>query len=71
MHPIQRYCKERGITQRAFAEQAGLSEGFISQLISGRDRCGRNAGLQIVAFTDSEISLEELLTWNRILKAAS
>ena len=64
MHPIRRYCEEHDITQREFAEQVGLSDPFISQLISGRDKCGRNAALQMVAETDGEISLEELQTWN-------
>lgn len=63
-HPIQTYCKEHGLTQKAFADQVGLSEGFISALIRGRDRCGRNAALKIVGATDGAIDLEELLVWD-------
>jgi len=63
MHPIKHYCEKHGITQRSFAGQVGLSEGFVSQLVHGRERCGREAGLQIVARSGGEISLERLLTW--------
>lgn len=42
----------------------GLSPGFISQLISGSERCGRIAALRIVEKTGGEIQLAELLTWD-------
>jgi len=51
------------MTQRAFAELVGFSDGFISQLINGHDRCGRNAALQIVERTRGAITLERILTW--------
>ncbi len=63
MHPIRRYCERHGITQLAFARQVGLSAPFISQLVRGRQKCGRDAGLQIIARVGGEISLERLLTW--------
>ena len=71
MHPIRRYCDEhpspvrvgKSMNQREFAELVGLSQAFISQLISGRDRCGRNAGMVICDKTSGGIGLEELLTW--------
>jgi len=62
-HPIRRYCKKYGITQREFAEQVNLSEGFVSQLISGAERCGRNAAMQINELTDGEIHPLDLFTW--------
>ena len=71
MHPIKRYCNKHGLTQRAFAQQVGLSEGFVSQLVSGRQYCGREAAIQIRDCTDGEISIEKLLTWEPDLKAAS
>lgn len=63
MHPILAYCEKHGLTQREFAKQVALSEPFVSQLIRGRERCGRNAGLKIVSRTGGEVSLERLLTW--------
>ena len=62
-HPIRRYCDDRELTQRAFADIVGFTEGFISQMIRGHDVCGRNAAIQIVKKTGGEIRLEELLTW--------
>lgn len=63
MHPIKRYCDRRGIRQRAFAQLVGLSEGYVSQLISGRERCGKHAALKIVQKTGGAVTLEDLLTW--------
>ncbi len=62
-HPIRRYCEKREITQRAFADIVGFTEGFISQMIRGHDVCGRNAALQIFHRTGGDIGLEELLAW--------
>ena len=63
MHPIKRYCEKRGLSQREFADQVGLSEGFISQLIRGHEVCGRQAALQIHDKTHGAVGLEELLKW--------
>lgn len=71
MHPIREYCENKGITQKAFAQRVGLSEGFISQLVRGREFCGRAAGLQIVEECGGAISLEALLTWKPAVRAAS
>jgi len=65
MHPIKRYCEAHSLTQRVFAARVGLSPSFISQLVLGREHCGRVAGMRIVAATDGEIDLAELLTWDR------
>ncbi len=62
-HPIRRYCEKKSITQQEFADTVGLSGPFISQLISGRDVCGRTAALAIFQKTGGEITLAELLTW--------
>jgi len=62
-HPIKRYCVARRIKQREFARVVGLSEGFISQLILGHEKCGRESALLIVERTGGVIRLEELLTW--------
>lgn len=63
MHPIKRYCEGNQISQRAFARLTVLSEGYVSQLISGRDSIGKQAALRIVSKTGGEITLAELLTW--------
>lgn len=72
MHPIQAYCERHDVSQKAFASQVDLSEGFISQLIKGHERCGRSAALKIVAATDGEIDLLALLSWEaESVRAAS
>lgn len=63
MHPIKRYCEKHGLNQKEFADAMGLSAGFVSQLITGREKCGRRAGLKIVQRCGGEITLQELLTW--------
>jgi transcriptional regulator with XRE-family HTH domain len=62
-HPIRRYCEAHDLTQRAFSDLVGLSEGFISQLINGREVCGRKAALLIREKTAGAIGLDELLSW--------
>lgn len=62
-HPIKRYCKANQMSQREFARAVGLSEGFVSQLVNGHEKCGREAALQIEERTGGRIRLRELLTW--------
>lgn len=62
-HPIRRYCTEHGISQKEFAEKVSLSAAFVSQLVNGREVCGRVSALQIIEKTEGEVGLEELLRW--------
>lgn len=60
-HPIKRLCRARGITQKAVAEEVGYTPTFISDLIHGREKCGREAALRF--WRTYGLDLEELLTW--------
>ncbi len=63
VHPIKRYCEKRGLLQKEFAEVVGYTEGFISQLILGREVCGRLAAITISQKTGGELTIPELITW--------
>lgn len=63
LHPIRAFCTDKAITQRAFADTVGMTEGFISQLITGRERCGRNAALAIQTATGGVITVSDLFEY--------
>lgn len=71
MHPIKLYCLRHGITQRAFARRADLSDAFVSQVINGAEKCGREAAERIVAASDGEITFEDLFGWSPGPQAAA
>ena len=60
-HPLRDFLTTTGQTQSEFAARAGLSAGFLSKLLSGRERPGANAAVRIVDATLGAVSLEELL----------
>ncbi len=64
MHPIKVYCERHGLTQSEFAALVGLSAPFVSTVIRGTDRLGREGARKIVAATDGELSFDDLLGWN-------
>jgi DNA-binding transcriptional regulator YdaS (Cro superfamily) len=64
VHPIRRYCRDRAISERAFAETCGLSSAYISQICTGKAKPGREAALTIVMKTGGAIRIEDLLTWS-------
>lgn len=69
-HPIRRYCEKHGLTQAEFALRVGLSANYVRQITCGMHIPGRRAALRIVEKTGGEISLVELLTWERSADAA-
>jgi len=71
VHPISQYCRDHGLNQKQFAAQVGYTEGFISQLINGRYRCGAQAAQQIALRTEGAISIERLITWRLPAQAAA
>ena len=63
---LRNFRTELGLSQRAFAEEAGLSSVYMCQVETGRSGLGRDAGLAIVeAFrpemAERRITLEDLL----------
>ena len=71
IHPIRRYCRKHDITQSEFAGRCGLSNGYISQLISGRELCGAAGSISISRASDGEISIEELILWGAEQRGAA
>ena len=60
-HPLREHLSTTGETQSDFAARAGLSEGFVSKLLAGQERCGANAALRIVDASHGALTLDELL----------
>lgn len=63
MHPIKVYCERHGLTQAEFAERIGLSAAYVSQVIRGVERMGREAAEKIVAATGGELTFDALFGW--------
>ncbi len=63
MHPIKAYCERHELTQADFAERVGLSAAYVSQVIRGVERMGREAAEKIVAATDGELTFDALFGW--------
>lgn len=65
IHPIRKYCRKLGITQRQFALTVGFTEGFVSQLINGHEKCGRDAAMNIEQATGKEITVGDLFKFEK------
>lgn len=63
MHPIKAYCETHGITQSEFARRVGLSAPFVSLVIRGVEKLGREAAEKIVDKTAGEITFDALFRW--------
>ena len=61
LHPVKKWLTVKEETQQALAERAGLSEGYLSNIIRGKTRCGAAAARKIVDATDGGICFEDLL----------
>lgn len=62
-NPLRRWLGERGETQRAFAERAGLAYGTIRALAGGFQKPGRLSTMLIEQATDGEVSGLALVRW--------
>lgn len=65
LHPIRRYCRERGLTQVEFADLVGLSESFICDMIAGRKWPSYPVARRISQRTRGDIGIGDLLAWRR------
>lgn len=63
LHPLKRYCLDHDLNQRELADKVGFSEGFISQLINGHERCGAGAARTFHEKLDGAVDIGELVTW--------
>ncbi len=64
MHPILKYLIAHKKTQSEFARRAGISKGFLCDVISGRSFLGRANSLKVVTLSGGEITLEDLISWS-------
>ena len=64
MHPIKRYCERHDLTQAEFATRVGLSAPFVSEVIRGVYRLGRDGARKVVNATRGELSFDALLGWD-------
>ena len=60
-HPVRKYLEDVGETQGWLAQKAGLSEGYLSNIVRGRARCGAEAARKLVAASRGALSFEDLL----------
>lgn len=60
MHPIKKYCEDKGLTQKQFAELAGLHYQEISNFINGVKSPGKSAADKIARASRGEITFRDL-----------
>jgi DNA-binding transcriptional regulator YdaS (Cro superfamily) len=60
MHPIKKYCLEKGLTQKDLAGLSGLYPQEISDFIAGRKKPGPLAAERIAKATEGAIGFKEL-----------
>jgi plasmid maintenance system antidote protein VapI len=68
IHPLQAWLDEPGKerTQVALAKAAGVTQPFISRLISGERNCDPDNAERISKATDGAVSVEDLIFfWRR------
>lgn len=57
---LSAYLESRQITQKAFAEQLGVTQGLVWQWITGRTRIKAERARQIERATDGAVQAHEL-----------
>jgi DNA-binding transcriptional regulator YdaS (Cro superfamily) len=60
-HAIDRYCRLAKITRSELARRASLSPGYLCDVVRGRCDLGARAARVLVAVSEGQLSLEELL----------
>lgn len=63
MHPIKAYCAAHDMTQADFAQRVGLSAAYVSLVIRGVEKLGREAAEKIVDNTGGELTFDALFGW--------
>lgn len=60
MHPIKKFCEEKNLSQKQFAEMAGLHPQEISNFINGLKSPGKIAASKITKASDGTITFRDL-----------
>jgi hypothetical protein len=65
VHPCQAYCERHSISQARLARYVDISPQFLCDIIQGRSRPGDAVKRRIVMATGGEITLQDLVNWER------
>jgi DNA-binding transcriptional regulator YdaS (Cro superfamily) len=65
MHPLERWLKAQSKTRAWLAEKAGLSRGYVSDILNGKCDCGGNAAIALQRATRGAVTVQQLITWKR------
>lgn len=57
---LREYLEWKGLRQRAFARELGVSDAYISRLIAGQRKPRAKMALKIEAITDGAVTLRDL-----------
>ena len=58
---LSAYLERNQLTQTQFAAQIGVTQGYISQLLSGRVKCSPEIALKIERTTKKTVTRHEML----------
>lgn len=69
MHPFKQFLERRGLTQawairRARELQERLSQGFLSDVLAGKETPGLRVMGILERLTDGEVKAEEIARWH-------
>ena len=60
-HPIRNYCRTHGLLEGDFAHAIGYTPGYLSQVISGKNKCGARFAHKV--FQRFGIPIADLILW--------
>lgn len=63
MNPLDKYLKEKKITQKQIAKKIGATEGAIANYIKGRRCPTLEKAYRIQQATGDEVTMKQLLLW--------
>ena len=62
-HPIVRYCRDSGRSQKWLAERLGVSSAYVSYIVNGRKAPSVNAMVGILNVTNGKVTPNALVAW--------
>jgi DNA-binding transcriptional regulator YdaS (Cro superfamily) len=73
VHPLQVWLEEpdKNRTQAALAEEAGVTQSFVSRLIRGERNCDPDTAERIARATRDEVSVNDLIFFWRHQRRSS